>query len=194
MLETIHKIDTALLLLINGAHNTFLDVIMFRISDKLMWTPFYAWLLFILYKKYGGKILWILLAVVVLITSSDQLSVMAKNYFQELRPCHEPSLASVIHLVNNSCGGMYGYVSSHAANSMGLAVFVYLLLPGYNKIISYALAFYVLLTGYSRIYLAAHYPFDVLRGWLLGLLLGIIIGKLLQWVFLKINKTTLHHE
>jgi undecaprenyl-diphosphatase len=72
---------------------------------------------------------------------------------------------SWIHLPDG-CGGMYGFCSSHAANSFAVAVGFYLLTK--NKRIGAALMIWASVISYSRIYLGAHYPLDVIMGALVG--------------------------
>ena len=180
MLETLRIVDTKILLWINGEHNAFLDFIMFWVSDKLIWIPFYILLLATLYRNYQKQTLWFLPVVALLIAGCDQLSGLIKNTTLRFRPCHEPTLNGMIHLVHDYCGGDYGFVSSHAANSVGLTTFMMMMLPAGNKKIRIALIVYVLLLGYSRMYLGAHYPLDILGGWTVGFVLGFTFAKLLQ--------------
>lgn len=119
-MEYLKQFDIEMFLLINGKHNAFFDVIiMYWASDKLFWIPFYAVLLFFLIKIYKKFSIYILLAIGITITLSDQIaSGLIKKTFMRLRPSHEPSLIPLIHLSKAGPGGMYGFVSSHSANAL----------------------------------------------------------------------------
>src|SRR5690348_8663583 len=100
MLEKLVNTDRYLFRLINGANDPVLDFVMYWATDKWVWIPFYAWLLYILIRQFGKKTIYIIVFTVVLITLSDQISVLIKNEVQRLRPCHDPYFSEIIHLVN----------------------------------------------------------------------------------------------
>jgi len=174
MLELLNNIDTNLFLFLNSLHSSFFDPIMHWISGKLSWLPLY--ILIIGYLIWHSKIksIWIILSLILLIVLSDQLSVhLFKNVFERLRPCHNSLIADQVHLVNNHCGGKYGFLSSHASNTFALAGFLTFLFRA--KWISISLLIWAGVVSYSRIYLGVHYPFDVLCGALFGLILSFIM-------------------
>lgn len=171
--------DKALFLFLNGLHHPWVDPVMIFFSAKFTWLPLYVVLLFFIIRQHRWESLRILLFVAVLISLSDQLSVQAfKLVFQRLRPCHEAELQPLIHLASGRCGGSFGFVSSHAANSFALATFILLLFRKQWKPITVASLSWAGLVSYSRIYLGVHYPGDIIGGAILGVVCGLAVWKL----------------
>ncbi len=178
MIEQLIRTDQQWLLWLNGHHSPFFDQVMYFISGKYEWIPLYLVLFGILIWKFRWKALWILLAVVVLITLADQFANLFKDGIRRYRPCKDPEIGHMVHLVNNYCRSSYGFVSGHAANSFALATFLSLLLR--NKWFTVLILFWAALVSYSRIYLGVHYPGDILAGAILGALLAWMIYYILK--------------
>ena len=173
-------IDQQLFLWLNGLHADWLDPVMVSITAMWVWIPLYALLLFMVFKQYGKRGWWILLAVVLVILCTDQLSAhVCKPLFHRLRPCFNPDLEGLVHLPKGLPGGRYGFVSSHAANTFGIAAFLTAVLRKRWRWIGWVLYFWAFLSSYSRIYVGVHYPGDILAGAILGILIGLIFWKLL---------------
>lgn len=169
LLRSFTDLDHRWLLAINRAHTPALDAVMTFASDRRGWFPFYAvligWLIY-QFRRRAAVLLPLLIGAVALADSST--SRLFKPIFGRLRPCHAPDLAAQLSLPDG-CGGQFGFLSSHAANSFALAVFLLLVLPGGRfRGLKIGVFLWAGLLSYSRIYLAAHYPSDVLGGALVG--------------------------
>lgn len=184
MLEFLLQLDQSLFLFLNGLNAPWADPVMYYISHKFTWIPFYVVLLWLLFRSFGWRVLLILLLIVLLITISDQVSVFMKNTFQRLRPSRDPELEGMVHLVYGKRSALYGFVSSHAANSFALAGFILFLLRKRWPLMVPVMLTFAILTAYSRIYLGVHYPGDVIGGALLGLAAAWIV----KWIWIAINR------
>ena len=115
-----------------------------------------------------------------MIAIADQTANFFKDSFQRLRPCYNESLISFVRLVNESCGGKYGFFSAHASNSFSLAVFFGLLFKNKFRFIIYMTLFYASLISFSRIYLGVHFPLDIFFGGVYGIITGLVIFRIYE--------------
>jgi len=168
MVEYLVKTDKEWLLWLNDHHTPFFDRLMVTISGRAEWIPLYVALLALIIWRFRKQSAWIILIMVIMILLSDQAANLLKNGLQRPRPCRDPEIGHLVHLVNGYCGGAYGFVSGHAANSFALATFVTLLFR--NIWLSVVMLTWAVMVSYSRIYLGVHYPGDILGGALLGIM------------------------
>jgi len=183
MLERLKDIDTRLFLFLNGQHNSFFDPIMYWISDKYFWTPFYLLIVILIIRAYKKKSILILFCIGILITLSDQLSShLIKPWVKRLRPSHNPAIENLVHLSKAGGGGLYGFVSGHATNSFALFIFLCLVLSTKFDWLKKVLFFWAILICYSRIYVGVHYPGDVICGAILGSLVAWLVALLYNWI------------
>jgi undecaprenyl-diphosphatase len=179
--------DKNLLLLINQHHTSWLDGFFWSLSGQFLPIVFGVVLLFLLAKDNGLKTLWYIFFLALTVALADNIaSAIIKPVVCRLRPTHDPSLMNLLHIVNNYKGGMYGFVSSHAANTFGAAIFMSLLLR--QRHISIALFLWAILTSYSRMYLGVHFPLDILGGAVVGLLSGACCFLLMEMLAPKVMK------
>jgi undecaprenyl-diphosphatase len=182
MIERLISIDKTLFSYLNGWGSDGMDQLMILLSAKYPWVPLYLLLIFALIWKFRGSFWLPLIYVLLVFACNDQFtSGFMKPFFERLRPCHDITLLDVKNI--NKCGGKFGFASSHAANTMGLAT-SYLLLFG-RKWWTYALMVWALLVGYSRIYLGVHFPGDVIVGFMVGITFSCLLAYLLHFLTLR---------
>ena len=196
-------IDQQWLLAINGWHSEWADMLMWYISKSTTWLPLYALLVGLIVYRFGIlspslctegrrgssllRVLIILAGFAVAVGVSDFVSSgIIKPWVCRLRPTHEPELAGLIHLVNGYTGGLYGFVSSHAANTMACALLFALLYR--NKYATVGLMLWVALNCYSRMYLGVHYPADIIGGLAIGALMATLTYGMVRRLLERVDE------
>lgn len=195
-----YTFDHDLFLRLNFDGGPAMDACMTAFSGLAVWVPLYVLTLWLIHRRYGWRgILVFLIAVAIVVGLADILSSAPKgrgllkalvpdDFVQRPRPMYTPVLEGLditpdslqrlrhaavpmewqVHALHP--GGMYGTVSSHAANHVAIAVLSCGVVQ--KRWFSVLMVLYVAAVCYSRIYLAMHFPMDLFWGALIGLVLG----------------------
>lgn len=181
MLDYLNDIDTEVLLAINGWHGTFQDAFWWLITAKWASVLLVLALVWVLLHQNRRHAVLVLAMLVLAFLLADQLSSgLVKPLVERLRPTWDHSLDNMVHTVNNYRGGMFGFVSSHAANSFAASTLIALIMR--HRLVTISLFMWALLQCYSRVYLGVHYPGDILGGIVIGTLVGWVVWRLMRWI------------
>lgn len=181
-------IDARLLLIVNGAHSPFFDSVMWCISGRWMWVPFYAVLAYLLFRRMSWKRASICLVTIgLIILAADQTcATLIRPEIGRLRPANlNNPLSSFVHVVNGYRGGRYGFPSCHAANTFALAVFMSLVIR--HKWFTVMMFSWAFVVSYSRMYLGVHYFGDLFCGATIGSLFAVLFYYLQNYLFKRLN-------
>ena len=181
MLDRIIHCDKEIFLLLNGAGSEMYDTFWIFVSSTKSAIPLFLLIIFLLFKKHGTSFWQGLVLILIVVSLADLCSVHCfKNVFMRLRPSHAPELVDQIRLLVSK-GGLYGFVSSHAAN-----MYVSATILGYFYSKQKRLFFTIAsLVAFSRVYVGVHYPADIVFGGFLGYGLGWI--TITSWVIIKMK-------
>lgn len=186
MIEQILQYDTELFIYLNSLGSKTWDPFWMAYTSKWNWIPFYALLLYLIFRQIGKKPMLVTIVVVALmILVTDQVTNLFKHGFQRMRPCHLAEIIEGMRLVRSGCGGRYGFFSGHASNTMAAAIFIGMTLKNRFQYILYILIVWAFLMAYSRVYIGVHYPLDIIMGMSFGLLTGFAFYKLNVYIIRK---------
>ena len=178
MIDQLIELDKSLFLYLNNLGSETWDGLWLVITNKLTFIPLYAFLLFLIFKKFGWKpLLLMVLVIAAMITFTDQITNVFKDGFMRARPCRADGVSDLARFVAERCG-KYGFFSGHSSNSMAAAVFGGLVLRPHFKRLIFILLFWSFVVAYSRIYVGVHYPLDIICGMAFGALSGFLFYRL----------------
>lgn len=143
------------------------------------WTPLYLFLIVFMWINFRKAALWWMLYFVVTVSMMDLIgNKLIKQTVQRIRPCNDPSIFPDLILRIPHCGTGYSFISNHAANHFALAMFAFLTLGAVARKWRWLFFVWAFSIGWAQIYVGVHYPFDVLAGAFVGILMGGIMATL----------------
>ncbi|MCF0177624.1 MAG: phosphatase PAP2 family protein, partial [Bacteroidales bacterium] len=183
---------------INNWASPLMDNVMMFMSKVTVWIPLYCLVAAALFFKgsYGPtsivrknkiKKLWpvAIVAIACIALSyvfADHIASFVKDSVCRLRPSHEPAIADSVRLVTGQ-GSLYGFYSGHATNTFGFAMITSLIFR--RKLYGWCIFGWAAVVSYSRIYLAFHYPGDILAGAIAGVLISLVMYAVYNWILKK---------
>ena len=177
MLENILNHERDVFLFLNSLQSQFWNQFMWLFSGKIAWVP--VAVLFIIILLYCNRQRWkevllIFAAIALVITLCDQFaSSFCKPFFARFRPTHHPDFMNEVNIVFDYRGGLYGFISSHAANAFGFATLTSMIFR--NKFYTATIFLWAVVNSYSRIYLGVHFISDIVSGIVTGLFFGYMV-------------------
>ena len=183
MIDFLIGVDTDVFLWLNSFHAPFWDFFMRQATDKFIWILFYLSLIAALWIRFGVKgMIVAVIGVSLTVLISDQITAsLLRPWLARLRPSHpENPISEFVHLVNDYRAGRFGFPSSHAANTLGVATLLSLLFKkGRFTVVIFC---WSILNCYSRVYLGVHYPGDLIVGGVIGVGAGLGMYYLIMYL------------
>lgn len=171
LLNSLLQLDQHLLLFLNAQSSNAWDAFWVFITKPLHWLPLFMVMLFFIYKTYKLKktiliFLWFIFSGFTALFLVNTIKFLTKR----TRPVNDSAINESLRIIIEQNG--FSFVSGHATVSFTLTLLLFWLFKKRAKW-RFLLFVFPILFAYSRIYLALHYPLDIL----FGLLLGFFIAK-----------------
>ena len=191
-----YTFDHDLFLWLNFDGGKAMDSIMEIISGMTMWIPLYLFIIVWAFYKYGWRsAIAFVVCLILALGLADMLCGIFKHtgllkdvwasFPVRHRPMFDSAIRDLAH-VPSYAHGPYGTVSAHAATVVALAWISALMIR--RKWYDWLIAVAVVLICYSRIYLACHFPMDILLGSIVGSITGVAMYYLWRKIDTIINR------
>lgn len=184
--------DVGLFEALNFDGGKMMDGFMTAVSGVAMWLPLYALILYMVWRRYSwrGLLLFVVAAAVAMgladiiagiFKHSGPLKDVWASFPARPRPMWSDGIEN-IHVPSYE-HGEFGTVSAHAATIVSLALLSSMVVR--RRWLTIVMVVVALLYCYSRIYLACHFPQDILLGAGVGLLTGLLSVAMFRYIMAR---------
>ena len=189
-IDKLLPLENDLFFAINGSGSVFWDNAMWTYTGVMTWVPMIFIIFYIAFKNQLLKEGLLVLGSIalVLLLSSLVSATFFKPTFQRYRPSHHPDYKDLVKILNDFRGGDYGFISGHATNSFGLAFFFSRLFR--NRYVTISMMFWATLNSYSRIYLGVHFISDIVAGFFIGMIIGLLVYEIYKKIRVRYFNTS----
>ncbi len=179
-LEKLVQWDRWLFIKINSDWtNPVLDNVAPLWRSPLYWAPLYLFLLLFILINFKARGLWWALFYICTVALCDMVgNYVFKHGLERVRPCNDPDFYMHVRLLLDHCGSGYSFVSNHAANHFGMAVFSFVTLRHLIGKWAWLTIAWAASVAYAQVYVGVHYPLDVTGGAMVGFIFGVTTGTL----------------
>jgi len=187
-IQGIIETDRQLLGVFNGNHSAFFDTLMATLTAGPTWIPLYIALLYLVVKNNETitQIMVILCSVALcLFITVFVTEEVVKPMVARPRPLVDPKWGYLWHVVGERKANAYSFFSAHASNTFCIAVLLSLIIR--NKVFTWLMVTWSLINCYTRLYLAMHYPSDIVVGLAFGALAGTLSYLVYSLAFRQVS-------
>lgn len=171
----------------------WLDMVMTKISGIAIWTPLYLLIIYMVWRRYSWRgLLAFAVAIGVAVGLADIVSGIFKHQgiLADLLPSF-PARPRPMHTVDGLeffangyyTGNKFGTVSGHSATIVAIALLSASVIK--RRWFTIVMVGVATMVCYSRIYLACHFPQDIL----LGVMVGLLSGLCGVWLFYLLQRS-----
>ena len=167
----------------------WLDALMRLVSGIKTWIPLYLLIIYMVWRRYSWRgVVMFIIAIAVAIGLADIISGIFKQQgllgelWSDMPSRRRPMYTDGVEAYTNGYGraATYGTVSGHAATIVTITLLSSMVVG--RRWFSWLMVAVAILVCYSRIYLACHFPQDIL----LGATLGVASALVGRWLFRRL--------
>ena len=193
-MDSIISVDEFLFSFINKSLSSgLLDAILIPIRHKLFWIPLYLFIIvFVSINLRKERWLIYLFFGVTIFLSDTTSSKFIKKSVERIRPCHNEKLEANVRI---PCSYGFSFTSSHATNHFAIGTFLFFLFAAWKK--RWLFFLWAGMISIAQVYVGVHYPFDVIAGAIIGILLGTISFRIFNYFrkhFQTIDTNVVHNS